>query len=57
MDHVEQGTVELYFVGTEYQLADLLTKALAPARFTELVHRISMRCLTQEELDDLLKQS
>ena len=56
-DHVEQGTVELYFVGTEYQLADLLTKALPPARFNELVHRIGMRCLTQEELNDLLKQS
>ncbi|GJR23186.1 hypothetical protein Tco_0971713 [Tanacetum coccineum] len=25
--HVEQGTIELYFVGTEYQLADLCTKA------------------------------
>ncbi|GKA09396.1 copia protein [Tanacetum coccineum] len=26
-EHVEKGTVELYFVGTEYQLADLFTKA------------------------------
>ena len=56
-DHVEQGTVELYFVGTEYQLADLLTKALDPARFNELVHRIGMRCLTPEKLDKLLKHS
>ena len=55
-EHMEQGPVELYFVGTEYQLADLLTKALPPDRFNELVHRIGMRCLTQEELDDLLKQ-
>ena len=54
---MEQSTVEQYFVDTEYQLADLLTKALAPARFNELVHRIGMRCLTQEELDDLLKLS
>ncbi|GJU00998.1 retrovirus-related pol polyprotein from transposon TNT 1-94 [Tanacetum coccineum] len=27
-EHVEKGIVELYFVGTEYQLADLFTKAL-----------------------------
>ncbi|GJY87204.1 copia protein [Tanacetum coccineum] len=27
-EHVEQGTIELYFVGTEYHLADLFTKAL-----------------------------
>ncbi|GJR63994.1 hypothetical protein Tco_0010059 [Tanacetum coccineum] len=25
-DHVEKGTIELYFVGTEFQLADLFTK-------------------------------
>ncbi|GJS20913.1 uncharacterized mitochondrial protein-like protein [Tanacetum coccineum] len=28
-EHVEKGTIELYFVGTEYQLADLFTKALS----------------------------
>ncbi|GJU97372.1 integrase, catalytic region, zinc finger, CCHC-type containing protein [Tanacetum coccineum] len=27
-EHVEKGTAKLYFVGTEYQLADLFTKAL-----------------------------
>ncbi|GJR18852.1 retrovirus-related pol polyprotein from transposon TNT 1-94 [Tanacetum coccineum] len=27
-EYVEKGTVELYFVGTEYQLADLFSKAL-----------------------------
>ncbi|GJU66118.1 retrovirus-related pol polyprotein from transposon TNT 1-94 [Tanacetum coccineum] len=27
-EHVERGTVEIYFVRTEYQLADLFTKAL-----------------------------
>ena len=49
-EHVEKGTVELYFVGTEYQLADLLTKPLAPSRFASLVHQIGMRCLTPEDL-------
>nr|GEZ55006.1 copia protein [Tanacetum cinerariifolium] len=32
-DHVEKGTIELYFIGTEYQLADLFTKSLPEARF------------------------
>ncbi|GJR44935.1 hypothetical protein Tco_1313038 [Tanacetum coccineum] len=39
-EHVEMGIVELYFVGTEYQLADLFTKALPKERSGYLVHRI-----------------
>ncbi|GJZ76203.1 retrovirus-related pol polyprotein from transposon TNT 1-94 [Tanacetum coccineum] len=39
-EHVEKGTIDLYFVGTEYQLADLYTKALPKERFEYLVHRI-----------------
>ncbi|GKC27700.1 retrovirus-related pol polyprotein from transposon TNT 1-94 [Tanacetum coccineum] len=38
--HVEKGTIELYFFGTEYQLADLFTKVLPKERFEYLVHRI-----------------
>nr|GEY60236.1 hypothetical protein [Tanacetum cinerariifolium] len=41
-DHVEKGTIELYFVGTEYQLADLFTKSLPEARFKFLVEILSM---------------
>ncbi|GJW47515.1 retrovirus-related pol polyprotein from transposon TNT 1-94 [Tanacetum coccineum] len=41
-EHVERGTVEIYFVGTEYQLADLFTKALPKERFEYLVHRIGV---------------
>ncbi|GKC84927.1 retrovirus-related pol polyprotein from transposon TNT 1-94 [Tanacetum coccineum] len=40
-EHVERGTVEIYFVETEYQLADLFTKALPKERFEYLVHRIA----------------
>ncbi|GJW66848.1 hypothetical protein Tco_0121272 [Tanacetum coccineum] len=40
LEHVEKGMVELYFVGIEYQLADLFTKALPKERFEYLVHRI-----------------
>ncbi|GJX03829.1 retrovirus-related pol polyprotein from transposon TNT 1-94 [Tanacetum coccineum] len=56
-EHVEKGTVELYFVGTEYQLADLFTKALPKERFEYLVHRIGMRCMTPTQLESLAKLS
>ncbi|GJX25951.1 retrovirus-related pol polyprotein from transposon TNT 1-94, partial [Tanacetum coccineum] len=56
-EHVENGTVELYFVGTEYQLADLFTKALPKERFEYLVHRIGMRCMTPTQLESLTKSS
>ncbi|GJU64713.1 hypothetical protein Tco_1246548 [Tanacetum coccineum] len=39
-EHVEKSTIELYFVCTKYQLADLFTKALPKERFEYLVHRI-----------------
>nr|GFA14258.1 retrovirus-related Pol polyprotein from transposon TNT 1-94 [Tanacetum cinerariifolium] len=41
-DHVEKGKIELYFVGTEYQLADLFTKSLPEARFKFLVKKLGM---------------
>ncbi|GKE90611.1 hypothetical protein Tco_1571706 [Tanacetum coccineum] len=56
-EHVEKGTVELYFVGTEYQLADLFTKALSKERFQYLVHRLGMRCMTLTQLESLAKLS
>ncbi|GKC43161.1 hypothetical protein Tco_1060883 [Tanacetum coccineum] len=42
---------------TEYQLADLFTKALPKERFEYLVHRIGMRCMTPIELEHLAKLS
>ncbi|GJX56554.1 retrovirus-related pol polyprotein from transposon TNT 1-94 [Tanacetum coccineum] len=56
-EHVKKGIVELFFVGTEYQLADLFTKALSKDRFKYLVRRIGMRCLTPEELEVLANES
>ncbi|GKA51107.1 hypothetical protein Tco_0744303 [Tanacetum coccineum] len=41
-EHVKKGTVELYFVRTENQLADLFTKALSKELFEYLVHRIGL---------------
>nr|GEV21281.1 retrovirus-related Pol polyprotein from transposon TNT 1-94 [Tanacetum cinerariifolium] len=54
---VENGITELYFVRTEYQLADMFTKALPKDRFKYLVKRIGMRCFTPAELEVLAKES
>nr|GEY38658.1 retrovirus-related Pol polyprotein from transposon TNT 1-94 [Tanacetum cinerariifolium] len=55
LEHVEKGTIELYFVKTDYQLADLFTKALPVDRFNYLVRRLGMRSLSPQELDRLAK--
>nr|GEV69895.1 copia protein [Tanacetum cinerariifolium] len=44
-------------IPTEYQLADMFTKALPEDRFKYLVRRIGMRCLTPAELEVLGKES
>nr|GEZ22692.1 hypothetical protein [Tanacetum cinerariifolium] len=54
-EHVEKGMIELYFVKTDYQLADLFTKALPADRFNYLVHRLGMRSLSPPELERLVK--
>nr|GEY99843.1 hypothetical protein [Tanacetum cinerariifolium] len=55
LEHVEKGTIELYFVKTDYQLADIFTKALPADRFNYLVRRLGMRSLSPKELDRLAK--
>ncbi|GJZ79226.1 retrovirus-related pol polyprotein from transposon TNT 1-94 [Tanacetum coccineum] len=39
-EHMEKGTIELYFVKTDYQLVDLFTKDLPVDRFNYLVRRL-----------------
>nr|GEU49011.1 retrovirus-related Pol polyprotein from transposon TNT 1-94 [Tanacetum cinerariifolium] len=56
-ENFQKGIVELFFVGTEYQLADLFTKALFEDRFKYLLRRLGMRCLTPEELEVLANES
>nr|GEZ79650.1 ribonuclease H-like domain-containing protein [Tanacetum cinerariifolium] len=56
-EKVEHGIMELFFVGTEYQLADLFTKALPEERFKYLFRRLGMRCLTSDELEVLANES
>ncbi|GJZ25090.1 hypothetical protein Tco_0562549 [Tanacetum coccineum] len=54
-EHIEKGTIELYFVKTDYQLADLFTKALPVDRFNYLVRRLGMRSFSPQELDRFAK--
>nr|GEV06937.1 copia protein [Tanacetum cinerariifolium] len=56
-EQVKKGIVELFFFETEYQLADLFTKALSEDRFKYLVRRLGIRCLTPEELEVLANES
>nr|GEX88356.1 retrovirus-related Pol polyprotein from transposon TNT 1-94 [Tanacetum cinerariifolium] len=50
-EHVEKGTIQLYFVKTDYQLADLFTKALPSDCFNYLVRRLGMHSLSPQELE------
>ncbi|GKC38211.1 retrovirus-related pol polyprotein from transposon TNT 1-94 [Tanacetum coccineum] len=45
-EQVENRVVELYFVETNYQLADILTKALPRERFEFLLPRLGMKSMT-----------
>ncbi|GKF55930.1 hypothetical protein Tco_0166270, partial [Tanacetum coccineum] len=47
---LENRVVELYFVEMNYQLADILTKALPRERFEFLLPRLDMKSLTPETL-------
>ncbi|GJW64111.1 retrovirus-related pol polyprotein from transposon TNT 1-94 [Tanacetum coccineum] len=52
-EHVENGVIELYFVNTEYQLADIFTKALGRERIEFLINKLGMRSFTPDTLKQL----
>ncbi|GKD01077.1 retrovirus-related pol polyprotein from transposon TNT 1-94 [Tanacetum coccineum] len=52
-EQVENGVVELYFVRTEYQLADIFTKALGRERLDFLINKLGMRSMSPETLKSL----
>nr|GFA26302.1 retrovirus-related Pol polyprotein from transposon TNT 1-94 [Tanacetum cinerariifolium] len=52
-EQVENGVIELYFVNTEYQLADLFTKALGRDRIVFLINKLGIRSFTPEALKQL----
>nr|GFA24462.1 hypothetical protein [Tanacetum cinerariifolium] len=53
---VKNGVIELYFVNTEYQLADLFTKALGRDRIEFLTTKLGMRSFTPETLKQLMNE-
>nr|GEZ67639.1 ribonuclease H-like domain-containing protein [Tanacetum cinerariifolium] len=52
-DKAEKGVVELYFVTTDYQLADIFTKALPREMFEFLLPRLGMKSITPKTLKRL----
>nr|GFC31525.1 ribonuclease H [Tanacetum cinerariifolium] len=55
-EQVENGVIELYFVNTEYQLADLFTKALGRDIIEFLTTKLGMRSFMPETLKQLMNE-
>nr|GEU40802.1 integrase, catalytic region, zinc finger, CCHC-type, peptidase aspartic, catalytic [Tanacetum cinerariifolium] len=53
LPYVENVVIKLYFVNTEYQLAELFTKALGRERIEFLINKLGMRSFTPETLKQL----
>ncbi|GJY38268.1 hypothetical protein Tco_0424632 [Tanacetum coccineum] len=55
-EQVENKIVELYFVRTKYQLADIFTKPLLRERFNFLIEKLGMRSMSPETLKHLTEE-
>nr|GEV05400.1 copia protein [Tanacetum cinerariifolium] len=55
-EQVERGVVELYFVMTDYQLADIFTKALPQQRFEFILPRLGMKSMYPTTLKRLQEE-
>ncbi|GKF19836.1 hypothetical protein Tco_0068474, partial [Tanacetum coccineum] len=55
-EQVENGVVELYFVWTKYQLADIFTKALPREIFEFLINKLGMKSMSPKTLKSLAKE-
>ncbi|GJT71766.1 retrovirus-related pol polyprotein from transposon TNT 1-94 [Tanacetum coccineum] len=56
-EQVENGIMELYFVRTEYQLADIFIKPLPRERFNFLIDKLGMRSMSPETLKRLAEET
>nr|GEU70788.1 uncharacterized mitochondrial protein AtMg00810-like [Tanacetum cinerariifolium] len=54
---VENGIMELYFVRTEFQLADIFTKPLQRERFNFLIEKLGIRSMSPETLKRLAEET
>nr|GEW47199.1 hypothetical protein [Tanacetum cinerariifolium] len=52
-EQIENGVIKLYFANTEYQLADLFTKALGRDRIEFFINKLGMRSFTPDTLKQL----
>ncbi|GJX11919.1 hypothetical protein Tco_0201778 [Tanacetum coccineum] len=52
-EYVKNGVIELYFVNTEYQLANIFTKAFGRERIEFMINKLGMRSFTPESLKQL----
>ncbi|GJZ67825.1 retrovirus-related pol polyprotein from transposon TNT 1-94 [Tanacetum coccineum] len=55
-EKVENRVVELYFVRTDYQLADIFIKALGRERFAFLIDKLRMKSMSPETLKRLAEE-
>ncbi|GJX67416.1 hypothetical protein Tco_0303143 [Tanacetum coccineum] len=55
-EQVENGVVELYFVKTEYQLANIFTKALGKELFEFLLNCLGMKSMIPKTLKRLAEE-
>nr|GEV75384.1 retrotransposon protein, putative, unclassified [Tanacetum cinerariifolium] len=56
-EQVENGIMELFFVRTEYQLADIFTKPLPREKFNFLIEKLGMRSISSERLKRLAEET
>nr|GEW26231.1 hypothetical protein [Tanacetum cinerariifolium] len=56
-EQVKNGIVELYFVQTEYQLADIFTKPLPRERFNFLINKLGMKSMSPDTLKCLAEET
>nr|GEX48409.1 copia protein [Tanacetum cinerariifolium] len=55
-EQVERGVVELYFVSTDYQLANIFTKTLPRQRFKFILMRLGMKSMSPTTLKRLQEE-
>nr|GEX40909.1 hypothetical protein [Tanacetum cinerariifolium] len=56
-DQVKNGVVELYFVNTEYQLADIITKTLCREIIEFFINKMGMQSFSPETLKQLADEA
>ncbi|GKC81096.1 hypothetical protein Tco_1136813 [Tanacetum coccineum] len=56
-EQVENGIVELYFVRTEYQLADIFTKPFPRERFNFLIDKLGMKIMSPKNVESSVEET